>query len=153
MQLYDKVLTYRKNIKISLDQMNDFMHMATQLAEMEEICNEPVYFEFIQNQLLWLKELRDSLSNKLETDKSVNSSTMKQILQQFVVLDEFENKFYTNIYNIISKCLEKAKQNPKALVKAIKTLDQADKHLQSLQKPPSYVPKAIELVKQSIDNR
>lgn len=153
MELYDKVLTYRKNIKTSLDQMNDFMNMSTQIRELEDIYKEPLYFEFIQGQLLWLKELRDSLSSKLDSDTSIKSSTMKQILQQFTVLDEFEQKFYGNIYETIFNCLEVAKHKPKALIKTIKTLDQADKHLATQGKEAYYMPKVIETMRNSIDRR
>jgi len=154
MVLYDKVLTFRKNIKVTLDQMNDFMHMSTQLKELEEIYTEPMYFEFIQNQLFWLKELREGVAHKLDTDPSINSSTMKQLLQQFTVLDDFESKFYGYIYNdIISHCLEIAKKKPKNLIKTLKTLDQADKHLQSMNKEPYYMEKCIETIKTSIDAR
>jgi len=154
MVLYDKVLTFRKNIKVTLDQMNDFMHMSTQLKELEEIYTEPMYFEFIQNQIFWLKELREGVSHKLETDPSMNSGTLKQLLQQFNVLDDFESKFYGNIYdNIIGHCLETAKKKPKTLIKTLKTLDQADKHMISLKKEPYFMNKCIETINKSIDAR
>jgi len=154
MELYDKVLTYRKNVKVTLDQMNDFMNMSSQLRELEEIYKEPTYFEFIQNQLFWLKELKEGVATKLETDSSIQANTMKQLLQQFVVLDDFEEKFYANIYDfIISNCLEISKQKPKALIKTLKTLDQADKHLQTLNKEPVYMKRVLTTINSSIDKR
>ena len=70
METFDKVFTFRRNIKIVLDQLNDFMNMSSQLKELEAYHDDPANFEYIQNQIIFLKDLRNSMTEKLEGEQN-----------------------------------------------------------------------------------
>ena len=153
MEVFDRVFTYRRNIKVVLDQLNDFMNMSSQLKELEAFHDDPANFEYIQNQIIFLKDLRESMTEKLESDQGKSSELLQTMVKRFSVLDNFEDKFYANIYQIIFECIEYAKKSPQVLVKALKLIEHADKHLTDKEKSPVFFEKCKEVLVRSIEKR
>ena len=150
---FDKVFTFRRNIKIVLDQLNDFLNMSSQLKELEAFHDDPANFEYIQNQIMFLKDLRESMGEKVGEDHSNSSQLLQTMIQRFAVLDAFEAKFYGNVFKIIGDCINYSKKSPQVLVKALKLIENADKRLIEKNKPPEYFEKCKEAIIKSIENR
>jgi len=152
MMIYEKIFTFQKNIKTALDYLDQFRNLSKQIQQLEEVYKEPIYFEYVQNQLSFLKELRNAAVDKLNT--SGNKGLMNKFLLEFSNLDEFEQKFYDYIYTeILGNCLSLAKKKPRLIIKALKMLYQADKQLESEQQVSYFVAKSRGAIERSIDKR
>ena len=136
-----------------LDQLNDFLNMSSQLKELEAFHDDPANFEYIQNQIFFLKDLRESMGEKAQEDPGNTSQLLQPMLQRFAVLNDFEAKFYGNVFKIIGDCINYAKKAPQVLVKALKLVENADKHLIEKNKPPEYFEKCKATIIKSIEDR
>ena len=162
MQIYDRILLFRRNIKIILDQLNDIMNMSTELKQLEEFYNDPANFEYIQNQLEWLYELKEDIAAKFSSNNIQSKEKMQQVLDQFQDLDKHYDKFYENIFNIILTFINFNEKNPeiinrpeakRTLKKAVKILENGDKLAIKRGKDKIFEYKCKQLIKETIDER
>ena len=152
MILYDKVLNFRRNIHIVLDQLFNFVNLSSQIHDLDQFHKDPACFDFIQTQIQWLVELRDSIEEKISSDASTDTKEARKLLAPFDELEAFQIKFYDHIFNIVTNALDIAKQNPKLLIRALYIIKNADVVHKS-QNSNYYYDQCKETIRISIENR
>ena len=153
MDIYEKILIYRKNVSTFLDQIKYFLNISSQIKKLEELFaeNEENY-DYIHYKLLALCELRDNVISKMNENQT-KTEDLKKIFKEFEVLESFEAKFYATLFDSISNARVLSKKNPVQLIKMIKILENGDNLLESEGKPLKFRAKCITVIQVSIDKR
>lgn len=153
MDIYEKILIYRRNISNFLDQIKYFLNISSQIQKLEELFTESEEnFDYIHYKLLALCELRDNVISKMNENQT-KTEDLKKIFKEFEVLESFEAKFYATIFDSITNARTLAKRNPVQLIKMVKILENGDSLLENEGKPLKFRAKCLEVIRISIDKR
>ena len=153
MDIYEKVLLFRRNISTLLDQIKYFLNISSQIKKLEELFTESEEnFDYIHYKLLALCELRDNVISKMNENQT-KTEDLKKIFKEFEVLESFEVKFYATLFNSITNARALSKNNPIQLIKVIKILEDSDNLLEREGKPTKFRNKCLDIIKVSIDKR
>lgn len=153
MDIYEKVLIYRRNVSNFLDQIKYFLNISTQILKLEELFIEgEENFDYIHYKLLALCELRDNVISKMNENQA-KTEDLKKIFKEFEVLESFEAKFYVTLFDSIANARVMSKKNPVQLIKMIKIIENGDNLLESEGKPTKFRAKCVNVIQKSIDKR
>lgn len=149
--IYDEILEVRKNVKLVLEQIQDFLNISAQLEDLSALADDPASFEFVQVKLINMEEMKMSIQSKMKGGKE--SEALAAFQKQFDELDRFIEAFNHKIFANIANCIELSQKDPKTLLKSLKLVENADKVLESKGKPPRFFEKCKEFLKKSIKGR
>lgn len=154
MDIYEKILIFRKNLSNLLDQIKYFLTISSQIKKLEELFQESEEnYDYIHFKLLALCELRDNVISKM-TENKEKTEDLKKIFKEFEILDSFENRFYTKLFDFVKNARVLAKKNPMQLIKVIKIFEDGDQMLENEGKQGGkFKDKCLEVIKKSIDER
>lgn len=153
MEIYEKVFFFRKNLSYLLDQIKYFLTISTQIKKLEDLFNESdENFDYIHFKLLALCELRDNVIAKM-SENNQKTDDLKKIFKEFEVLDSFESKFYSKLFESLKNARVLAKKNPGQLIKLVKIFEEGDKMMESEGKIGKFHEKWMEVIRKSIDDR
>ena len=83
MEIYEKILIFRRNISTFLDQIKYFLNISVQTQKLDELLAEnEKNFDYIHDKLLAPCELRDNAINKMNENQT-KTKELKKIFKSF----------------------------------------------------------------------
>lgn len=87
------------------------------------------------------------------TENTQKTDDLKKIFKEFEILDSFESRFYSKLFESLKNARTLAKKNPVQLIKVIKIFEEGDVMMEQEGKVAKFRGKILDVIKKSIDER